>query len=67
MNAALFAQAREAQDAADRLFGYCKAIALTELTLGDPIPLAVACDGSNYRADLYTQAEFGCAMWEGNP
>ena len=32
--------------------------------LVEPIPLAVTRDGSDYLADLLTQAEFGCVLWE---
>lgn len=56
---------REASDAADRLFGRCQAIDLvTEVAEGEPIPLAITKDGSDYTASLFTQAEFGCALWE---
>lgn len=30
----------------------------------DSAPLAYTMDGSGYRADLLTRAEFGCALWE---
>lgn len=54
-----------AADEADKLYGRCAAITLqTDLPFGEPVPLAVAMDGSEYKADLYTQAEFFCAMWE---
>jgi hypothetical protein len=48
----------------DRKFGECLAIDLgTDLPEGPP-PLAVTRDASDYQATLYTQAEFGCLMWE---
>lgn len=31
---------------------------------GDELPLALTIDGSEYRADLRTRAEFSCAAWE---
>jgi hypothetical protein len=50
----------------DRLYGLCYAIDLADSyePAPDPPPLAVTKDGSDYEADLFTQAEFGCAMWE---
>lgn len=59
-----YGEAREAQRAADILFGECAAIYLREIEIGEPVPLAVTMDASQYVATLYTQAEFGCAMWE---
>lgn len=54
---------RNEQD--DQLFGQCRAINLGEdLDPDQPAPLAVTQDGSNYRAELFTQAEFGCVMWK---
>lgn len=55
----------DATQAADLLYGECRAITLCDdLEMGTPPPLATARDGSDYRADVYTQAEFGCAMWQ---
>lgn len=53
-------------DDADRLFGICEAINLADSydPPPDQIPLAVTKDGSDYKADLYTQESFGCVMWE---
>lgn len=59
-----FTAARGVQVAADMLFGSCRAITLRELEMGEPVPLAVTMDASQYQATLYTQATFGCAMWE---
>jgi hypothetical protein len=56
----------QAEHDADRKYGECQAINLeagTDLPFGAPLPLAVARDGSDYMAQLYTQAAFGCAMW----
>lgn len=63
---------REVQHAAsqrteedDKLFGVCGKIKLgRNISMDDPTPLAVTMDGSEYKADLYTQAEFGCRLWE---
>lgn len=57
------AAAHEAQAEADKTFGICKAIDLCELAHGEPVPLATTRDASDYIATLYTQAEFGCALW----
>lgn len=62
------ARLKAESDAADRLFGQCRAINLTtDVQVSEPIPLAVTRDASEYQADLYTQATFGCAMWEPKP
>lgn len=61
--------ALQAEHDADRAYGECQAINLqagTDLPFGSPLPLAVARDGSDYMATLYTQAEFGCALWSGH-
>lgn len=48
----------------DKLYGICDEIDLgIDLPLDKPAPLAVTQDGSGYKAKLYTQAEFGCALW----
>lgn len=53
----------------DRLYGLCQAVQLGPWepeqgqTLADA-PLAIAVDGSEYRADLLTRAEFGCVLHE---
>jgi len=50
---------------ADRQYGLCGTIDLPpERKPGDQLPLAVAKDGSDYMANLYTLPAFGCAMWE---
>lgn len=50
----------------DKKYGIC-----TLIELGDsyqdpptPLPLAATKDGSDYRADLFTQPSFGCVLWE---
>lgn len=50
----------------DKQYGRCR-----EITLGDgyeeapdPLPLAVTKDGSDYKADLFTRADFGCVLHE---
>lgn len=51
---------------AEALFGECQAITMLD-TYGkqaEPLPLAYTRDASDYRADLFTQAEFGCSLWE---
>lgn len=51
-------------DAEDKKFGFCKSIKMGgDLPLDKPTPLAVTMDGSQYMADLFTQAEFGCVLW----
>lgn len=43
----------------------CKAIELlSQYEAVDEIPLAFTKDGSDYRADLRTRAEFGCVLHE---
>lgn len=54
---------------ADLKFGICEKIVLASRSYGeeetpDPLPLAAVKDGSDYRAILFTQATFSCAMWE---
>lgn len=49
----------------DKLFGRCEKIVMgTDLSMDDEIPLAVTLDSSEYQADLFTQEEFGCILWE---
>lgn len=51
-------------DEADKMFGECQQVQMGDaLGPGEP-PLAVVRDGSDYLAILYTQADFGCALWE---
>lgn len=48
---------------ADRLYGHCEKIDMGPVDL-EELPLATVMDGSQYRADLFTRAEFGCALGE---
>lgn len=49
----------------DKLFGLCRKVVLgDDLSLDEPAPIAVTRDASNYQADLFTQAEFGCVLHE---
>ena len=59
-------QASAAKHEADKLYGPCRAINLeaAHVEHGDPLPLAVARDGSDYMAVVLTQAEFGCVLHE---
>lgn len=50
---------------ADLLYGECGAITLcADMSLDEDAPLATVRDASDYVATLFTQAAFGCAMWE---
>lgn len=52
---------------ADKMFGQCREITLgggREFDVDDELPLAVTKDGSDYKANLYTQATFGCVLFE---
>lgn len=63
-NAADWGRIQTRQREVDRLFGECREIRLRDdMTVDDPVPLATVRDGSDYMAPLYTQAEFGCALW----
>lgn len=58
-------QADERSMEAEALFGKCNAIPLLDsYEKIDTIPLAFTQDASDYRADLFTQATFGCVLWE---
>jgi hypothetical protein len=49
----------------DHLFGECLGVPEGwDLPNDGPAPLAATRDGSNYRAVLFTRAEFGCVLWE---
>lgn len=49
----------------DKMFGLCRHITMKpRLGMDDPPPLAITLDGSEYMADLYTQATFGCVEFE---
>jgi hypothetical protein len=52
--------------AADQLYGICQKVVLSDpydpFAPGDPLPIALTKDASDYTADLYTQAEFGCVL-----
>ena len=50
----------------DRTYGMCRHITLASewAEAPNPPPLAVTKDGSDYKADLYTQATFGCVEYE---
>jgi hypothetical protein len=49
----------------DKLFGTCLKIPLgAYLSSDEPAPLAVTLDASSYRSTVFTQAEFGCVLWE---
>lgn len=59
--------ARRREDEADKRFGRCQRINLeagVDLPMEQEPPLALCRDGSEYKADLYTQATFGCVLWE---
>lgn len=50
---------------AGKIYGLCiKNTMHLELGLDDELPLAVTMDGSQYQANLFTQAEFGCVSHE---
>ncbi len=52
-------------DKADLLFGRCEGVVEGwDHDPNEPLPLAVVRDGSEYRAVLYTRAEFSCALWK---
>ena len=52
-------------DVDDKKFGICSGIQEGfGMGVEDPLPLAVVRDGSDYKATPYTQAEFGCVLWE---
>ena len=58
-------EASERSDRDDTLFGLCMKIQMgVDLPMDRPTPLATTMDGSGYRADLFTRAEFGCVLWE---
>jgi hypothetical protein len=51
----------------ERSYGLCKKIDLLDSydeVSEDELPLAFTKDGSDYKANLYTRAEFGCAAHE---
>lgn len=66
------AQSKE-QERVSGLYRQCQAIEANPevyFTPGEalpPLPKAVAIDGSAYMADVFTQAEFGCVLWEAAP
>jgi hypothetical protein len=46
-------------------YGKCTGIQMPpQRRQGDPLPLAVTMDGSDYKADLYTLPNFGCMLYE---
>lgn len=55
-----------AGEGADREYRRCGIVPLADSyeDAPDPLPLAVAKDGSDYKADLFTLADFGCVQWE---
>jgi len=48
----------------DLLYGRCEAISMGPVSTPTD-PLAVAMDGSGFRAEIYTLAEFGCVLFKG--
>lgn len=48
--------------AANQTYGHCELIQMGPVSHSEPLPKAVVLDGSQYQADLYTQAEFGCVL-----
>lgn len=53
------------QVAAEQAFRVCQKIDLLDsYDVVETLPLAFTRDGSGYRADLYTRAEFGCLAHE---
>jgi len=59
------AQAEERARQIEVSFGLCKAITLqNSYETSTDVPVAFTQDGSDYRADLFTQATFGCVLWE---
>lgn len=57
-------RAIEKTRASDVLYGECGAIELCDdMPVDREPPLATVRDGSDYMATLFTQAEFGCALW----
>lgn len=50
--------------AADKTYGECQGVPEGWGLTGQP-PLATVCDGSDFSATLFTQAEFHCALWTG--
>lgn len=53
---------RESQEA-DQTYGICDRIPMGPIE-EKPIPLALTMDASEYMAILFTQAEFGCVLFE---
>lgn len=53
--------------ALNRLYRPCQRITMpdwSERLTPETAPIAYTMDGSEYRADLMTRAEFGCGLWE---
>ena len=54
---------RQESDEADQTYGLCQGIPMGPIE-EKPLPLALTMDASEYQADLFTQAEFGCVLFE---
>lgn len=59
-----FDEREELLTEADRQFGFCRKIDMGQDVDPKNLPMATVRDASDYSATLYTQAEFGCRLWE---
>lgn len=60
-----YKQARRAQERADMLLGQCKGVPFFPTVSELPNPHAAVIDGSEYYAELFTAADFYCALFAG--
>lgn len=56
-------QAQQRQEEADKKLGICRGVPFYPTVDELPTPAAAVIDGSMYYAELYTAAEFFCALW----
>lgn len=58
-----FEERYQADREGDLAYGKCLGVPMGPIEC-EPLPLAVTMDASAYQADLFTQAEFGCVLYE---
>jgi hypothetical protein len=58
-----YAERQRIADEADKKLGECHGIPMHPTVAQLPTPAAAVIDGSDYFAQVYTAAEFFCALW----